>query len=323
MKIKRIQMLAAILLSLLSPSPLSAQLEPPPRIEPAGPPLFVVTVKGKAGFMNPEGKIVIEPVFEKAYHFTDGLAAVQKEGLWGFIDTSGRIVIEPQFISVGLFSDGLATFRQKRYSDKEGYIDKTGKVVIKPQFDMAEPFRNGLARVGFATLKGRLLSMVADVGVECEYKFIDRTGKIVPEPSPLHYATGEPGELIPFRKDGRAGYLNAKGEVVIEPQFDVASPFSEGLARASKDKLSGFIDKRGEWVIPPRFEYAGDFSEGLAGVSLGEEGWGFIDRTGKVVIPARFAWVYGGFRHGIAEVAFDKKFAYINKKGEWVWPPGE
>jgi hypothetical protein len=110
---------------------------------------------------------------------------------------------------------------------------------------------------------------------------------------------------------------------VIEPQFQVASAFSDGLARVSKDRLFGYIDKRGKWVIPTRFEHASEFSEGLAGVPLGEKGWGFIDRTGKVVIPARFGWVYGGFRHGIAEVASDRKLAYINKMGEWVWQPSE
>jgi WG containing repeat len=317
------RLFAAMLLSSLLHSATFAQLEAPPRIEPAGPPLFVITVKGKDGFMNQDGKIIIEPVFEKALPFSDGLAAVLKQGLWGFIDTSGRVVIEPKFISVSRFSDGLAAFQQKRWSDKEGYIDKTGKVVIEPQFDVAEPFHNGLARVGFGTVKGRLLSLVADVGVECEYKFIDRTGKVVPEPSPLHYATGEPGELIPFRKDGLAGYLNAKGEVVIEPQFQFAAAFSEDLALACKDKLLGFINKRGEWAIPPRFEYAGDFSEGLAGVSLGEAGWGFIDRTGKVVIEAKFVWVYQGFRHGLAEITLDGKSTYINKQGEHVGPPGE
>lgn len=316
------RLLAAMLLSSLFLSAVFAQLEPPPRIEPAGPPLFVITVMGKDGFMNQHGKIIIEPAFEKALPFSDGRAAVQRQGLWGFIDTSGHVVIEPQFISVSRFSDGLAAFQKKRWSDKQGYIDKTGKVVIQPQFDVAEPFHNGLARVGFGTVKDRLLSLVADVGVECEYKFIDRTGKVVPEPSPLHYATGEPGELIPFRKNGLAGYLNAKGEVVIEPQFPFAAAFSEGLALACKDKLLGYINKRGEWAIPPRFEYAGDFSEGLAGVSLGEKGWGFIDRTGNVVIAAKFVWVYEGFRHGLAEVAIDGKSAYINKQGERVAPPG-
>ena len=315
--------LVAILLTLLLPSDSFSRLVPPPGGAAAVSPLFVVKVNGKEGFIDANGKIVIEPTFEEVYPFTEGLAAVQKQGAWGFIDTNGRVVIEPQFVTVGFFSDGLATFSDKQRPDKEGYIDKTGKVVIQPQFDVAEGFRNGVARVGFFTLKGRLLNQFADVGLESDYKFIDRTGKIVPEPSPLHYATGEAGELIPFMKKDRAGYLNAKGEVVIQPQFHAAFAFSEGLANVSKDGLWGFINKSGEWVIPLRFKYGNGFSEGLAGVSLGEKGWGFIDRTGKVVIPARFGWVYGGFRHGLAAVASDGKLGYINKEGEWVWEPSE
>jgi WG containing repeat len=317
------QMLAAILLTLFLPTASFSQVVPPPHVEPIGPPLFVVSVKGKSGFIDPNGKIVIEPTFEKACPFTDGLAAFQKNEKWGFIDTTGKVVIEPQFAHVGLFSDGMASFQAKHFTDQWGYIDKTGKVVIQPQFDCAEDFRKGIARVGFETFESKLLSRIADVGTMCGYRFIDRTGKFVPDPSPTHYATGEPGELIPFRKNDLAGYLNAKGEVVIEPQFQAGSAFSDGLACVCKEGQFGYIDKRGKWVIPPRFEYANDFSEGLAGVSLGEKGWGFIDRTGKEVIPAKFAWVYKGFRHGVAEVAFDRKVGYVNTKGEWVWKPSE
>jgi len=315
--------LVATGLTILIPLATFAQVLPPPQVDPVAPPLFVVTVKGNDGFIDHEGKIVIEPTFEKAYPFTDGLAAVKKNDKWGFIDATGRVVIEPRFAMVGLFSDGLASFRDRRFTDPWGYIDKTGKVVIEPQFDAAADFRTGVAQVGFATLKGKLLSTIADTGLEYNYKFIDRAGTFVPAPSPLHYATGEPGELIPFRKDDVAGYLNAKGEVAIQPQFQVASAFSEGLACVCKEGLFGYIDTRGEWVLPPRFQYANDFADGLAGVALGENGWGFIDRTGKEVIPGRFAWVYGGFRHGVAEVAFDRKRGYINKKGDWVWRPSE
>ena len=314
--------LAAIPLMLLPVSDTFSQQAPAP-IEPDGPPLFVVTVNGKDGFINEAGKIVIEPVFAKAYPFTDGLAAIQDQGAWGFIDTTGRVVIKPQFVRVGLFSEGLATFQNKQYSDKKGYINKVGKVVIEPQFDAAAGFRNGVARVGFATLKGKLLSRIADVGLECDYQFIDRTGTVVPEPAPQHFATGEPDELIPFRKDDVAGYVNVRGKVIIQPQFQVAAKFSEGLACVCKGGLFGYIDTRGAWVIPPRFQYANDFSDGLAGVSLGKTGWGFIDRNGKTVIPGKFAWVYGRFRHGLAEVAFDRKRGYINRKGEWIWKPSD
>jgi len=312
-----------IFLTLLLPSNSFSQPVPTPRNEPDGATLFVVTVNGKYGFMNREGKIVIQPLFDKAYPFTDGLAAILKHDSWGFIDTMGRVVIEPEFVSVGLFSEGLATFEDKQNPGKKGYIDKVGHMVIKPRFDAASNFRNGVARVGFATIKGKLLSWVADVGLECDYKFIDRTGKFVPEPPPLHYATGEAGERIPFRKGELAGYLDTKGKVVIQPQFQLASEFSEGLACVCKEGAFGYIDPTGEWVIPPRFPHANDFSDGLAGVSFGDQGWAFIDRSGKVVIPGKFAWVYGGFRHGVAEVAFDGKRGYINKKGEWIWKPSE
>ncbi len=296
---------AALLLSLFLPAAAFPQLVAPPQVPPAGPPLFVVTVNGKDGFIDRDGKIAIEPIFDKAYPFTDGLAAVQQKQKWGFIDTKGRMVIEPQFVQVGLFSDGMASFRKKQVTDPWGYIDQTGKVVIQPHFDCAEKFRQGIARVGFETRQSKLLSRIADVGTTCDYQFIDRQGKFVPEPVPTHDATGEAGELIPFRKNELAGYLNAKGEVVIEPQFQVAAPFSAGLARACKEGLFGYIDQRGEWVIAPRFQYANDFAQGLAGVPLGANGWGFIDRTGKEVLPAKYAWVYGGFRHGLAEVAFE------------------
>jgi hypothetical protein len=312
---------ASLLLVLIASSASPAQFAPPPEVEPAGPPLFVVKVNGKDGFIDDTGKLVIAAVFQKAYPFRDGLAAVQRGQLWGFIDTKGRMVIEPQFIMVGFFSEGLARFRAKRFTDPWGYIDKTGKVVVKPQFDDAGRFRNGIARVGFQTAKSKALTMIADVEIECHYRYIDREGNFVQEPSPTHYATGKPGELILFSSDGRAGYMDAKGKVVIEPQFEGGSAFSEGLACVRSNGLFGYIDRTGEWAIPPRFAYPNDFSEGLAGVPLGERGWGFIDRTGRVVIPPKFGWAYRGFRHGLAEVAFGGKIGYINKKGDRVWPP--
>ena len=306
-----------------APAKPATQVVPPPTIEPLGPPLFVVQVGGKDGFINREGEIVIEPTFQKAYPFRDGLAAVQVGGLWGFIDTNGDFAIKPQFIDVGLFSEGLVKVRVKAYTDPWGYVDKTGKMVIEPQYDCADQFRNGIAMVGHQTSGSKVTSRIADVGIECDYHFIDRTGAIVADPDPTHYASGEAGELIPFTKDGLVGYVNAQGEVVIQPRFKAGMAFSDGLACALEDSLFGFIDKTGAWVISPRFAYASNFSEGLAGVPLGAKGWGFIDKAGEIVIPAKFSWVYEGFRHGIAKVVVDGKSGYVDKQGNWVWRPGE
>ena len=66
------------------------------------------------------------------------------------------------------------------------------------------------------------------------------------------------------------GFIDKSGKVVIEPQFDNVSAFSEGLAQVEKDDKWGFIDKNGKVVIEPQYDYVRDFSEGLAEVCKGK-----------------------------------------------------
>ena len=65
--------------------------------------------------------------------------------------------------------------------------------------------------------------------------------------------------------------------------------YNEGLAGVKNaDGRWGFIDKSGRLVIPYQWKKVLWFSEGLAGVQDDNEKWGFIDMTGKVALP--FVW---------------------------------
>ena len=80
------------------------------------------------------------------------------------------------------------------------------------------------------------------------------------------------------------GYIDAGGWVAISPQFQVARPFSEGLAAVCLENRWGFIDKTGKFVISPQFLSAESFSDGLAWVEQPQTGaFGYIDRTGAYV----------------------------------------
>jgi hypothetical protein len=60
-----------------------------------------------------------------AFHFSEGLAAVQIGGKWGYIDKTGKIVIEPRTLnSAKDFHNGLAYIVTK--NGEHGYIDKAG-----------------------------------------------------------------------------------------------------------------------------------------------------------------------------------------------------
>lgn len=71
----------------------------------------------------------------------------------------------------------------------------------------------------------------------------------------------------------KRGYIDQNGRIVIKPQFEGASEFSERLAVISTSKngyKEGYIDETGRVVIRPIYDRATDFSEGLAAVGYGE-----------------------------------------------------
>ena len=125
---------------------------------------------------------------------------------------------------------------------------------------------------------------------------------------------------FPIALDGKLGYINAAGKIVIKPQFEEASAFREGLAAASLDGLVvGFIDVKGCWVVDPRFEATHGFSGGLAPVLCGGK-WGYIDKSGKTVIEPKFEEA-AGFSEGLAWVQVEGKQGYIDKTGQYAVEP--
>src|SRR5437588_1750187 len=64
----------------------------------------------EVGYIDSAGKWVINPQFEDALNFTEGLAPVSVGGRWGYIDKTGKFAVNPQYGFGGLFQEGLASF---------------------------------------------------------------------------------------------------------------------------------------------------------------------------------------------------------------------
>lgn len=119
--------------------------------------------------------------------------------------------------------------------------------------------------------------------------------------------------------NGKFGFIDARGSVVIKPGFTTANCFSEGLSAVEIDGKWGFIDKLGAVVIPIEFDFVLDFSEGLALAKVGNL-WGYIDRSGKFAIPPKYEDARS-FAEGFAHVRFydpDHRWtSNIERKGRW------
>lgn len=79
-------------------------------------------------------------------------------------------------------------------------------------------------------------------------------------------ANAQQAPLFKIIEDGKVGYIDAQGTVVIKPVFLNGSDFSEGLAAVRLNGYYGFIDRTGTFVIPPRYDMARSFFRGIAQV---------------------------------------------------------
>lgn len=81
---------------------------------------------GKVGFIDTKGRFVIEPRFESARAFSEGLAAVRiNDDAWGYIDRAGRVVVEPKYIRACDFEGGKAQVRTIEFRNLR--MDRSGK----------------------------------------------------------------------------------------------------------------------------------------------------------------------------------------------------
>lgn len=144
--------------------------------------------------------------------------------------------------------------------------------------------------------------------------------------------------LFPVWLDGKTGFIDRTGKLVIPPRFNYSqfrlsgNIFSDGMALISVEaneplggtnghgtyrRKYGYINTTGEVVVEPRYWEAEDFSEGLAAVLMGDR-WGYIDREGRTVLGPK--WIAAeSFSEGLAAVYEDgDRRGYIDKTGAMV-----
>ena len=129
--------------------------------------------------------------------------------------------------------------------------------------------------------------------------------------------------LMKVEKDGKKGFIDGEGKVVVAPIYDYISSWSsDGLAKVEKDGKKGFIDGKGKVVVAPIYDYVSSWnSDGWAKVEKdGKKG--FIAKKGnsiKEIVPPIYDYIYS-FSGGLAKVEKDGKTGYINKEGKLVQP---
>lgn len=65
--------------------------------------------------------------------------------------------------------------------------------------------------------------------------------------------------------------------------YDLALKFSKGLAKVFQDGKCGYINTKGKVVLPCNYDVVGHISEGLALVKQNDK-WSVMNTEGKVIV---------------------------------------
>lgn len=157
-----------------------------------------------------------------------------------------------------------------RFGELWGYKNAMGQEVIEPRYLRALEFTKGL---------------FAFVGVE-------RNGKLL------------------------YGLITRSGVWALEPSWSNVRPYSEGLAAVEQDGKWGFINEAGKIVIPCVYREVGDFHNGRAAVREAST-FSYIDPDGDIAVKAAYTSA-GIFGSDMAFVEQDGKQYTIDKVGQKI-----
>lgn len=336
---KRIFFIAAISISIIA----SAQTK-----------LFPIEIKGKFGYMDQTGKMIIPAMYDYADEFIDGMAVAALHNQPCVINQKNERIIDTSVYQfIGVFSEGLSSvidFKKKKF-----YINTKGEKVISLPDEIYEgrKFKDGYAcvskevdehtlkytrdivtigyRFGFIDHTGKQVIDflyddasnfnygIARVKVKNTFGVINKNGEIIVKPMYKNIGNFFEGKAV-VNENGKYGFIDTAGKIIIKPQFDIAFDFSEGLAAIydSKTKKYGFIDDKGETIIKLDYDGVRPFSEGKAAV-LQNGKWGFIDSKGKLVLLHVFDNA-SEFSEGMCAILVKRKWGFIDQTGRVAVP---
>jgi hypothetical protein len=162
------------------------------------------------GFINKDGKWVVQPNLDEATPFIDGISTIEKDGKIHFMNTLGSYISTLDYTNASDFSEGFAIVHE---NDKCFFINKHGNKINEKEFDRAQKFSDGMAAVE----------------IDEKWGFIDTTGAIVIEPKYYVFSDFSEGLAPVSLKIEEKGYMLGSYfiEGFIDKKGDIKIPFDK------------------------------------------------------------------------------------------------
>lgn len=263
--------------------------------------LFVILFVNSCAYAS----FCIKPINESSYDYMScaksGLIKAIKNGKYVLLNDRGVRLGNMEYDNFSYYHNSNSNLIAVQYNGKWGFIDKSGRQRISFLFDEA---------VGFS--EGRAVVYREQDGY---YAVIDELGNfVVPytnfEDVSLIYSNG----FLGFKKNGKYGFMDRDGRVVIQPMYDSVHPFSkQGISIVGLDTEGkgfpnqyGAINKTGKIVIPIKYRMVNPANkynyDDYEFISVVDENFrvGVVNIFNREILPTIYYNNYNNYSNGIS-----------------------
>ena len=260
--------------------------------------LSVVTKNDSVFYINKENVNPFATVYTDAMPFKNGIAPVKQDTKWFFINRQGQ-TISRQYDEINELSNMVYVVK---VGEKYGALDQYGQVLIETKFDKLGDFKNDYAYyVGEGT-----------------YGFVSINGTIH-KPEYEWISDFDEQQIAIIKKGNKYGLINSQNNQVLEPLYDQIIKTNPGIFIVVKNNNYGFFNAKGCFITQINYEFSKDkapdyYSNGTQFRLLKKKGQLIIDENGQTIINTDTYSEINFVSNGLIRVKKKKKYGYVNHK---------
>ena len=221
--------------------------------------------------------------------------AFRQDSLWGIMTLKGTYVADPIYREVGKIGEFL-------YGKSDYYValfDLAGRQIADAN-DHIEDILGENENLYRVIIDGKVGYIDANARLRIANRYDD--GGLLFE------------NRLPVKLLGRWGYVDRYEQLIIQPTFEFAGNFDQGVAIARKNKKLGLIDLQGSVLLD--FEYDEIFHHPGRGYVLKtpQGSWGATDEKGNIILTPNYEFIREA-SNGLLMVNRDQKWGIIDQRG--------
>lgn len=254
--------------------------------------------------VTPSGKVKTQKYYQQIGHSDELGFAIRHRNYWGLLSFNGEETVHCVFDSIlEIKANRIAV----KFRGQYGVIDSKENWKVAPQ-----PYPIQLVNETHYLLKQPDNSFLKTYEGHIVYF----------TPHQSEFKADHWLEILPDGSKKKLSYegtlLSQPTQPINTANIQLVKQESEGMRGVQKDGKFGFVDAKGNLRIANRYDSIGEFHEGLAAVKLIGK-WGFVNRSDQVVINPNYQWV-SSFKNGFCMATQNGKYGIIDTSGKAVLP---